>query len=78
MITEEQLVDVARIFDECSADLNEDIISESRSIPLHEVLLDIDKRHGRLAEYLASLGQNPRTQIIGLVNSAAPKLLSHS
>ena len=41
-ITEEQLVDVARIFDECSADLKEYIISESRFIPLHEVLLGID------------------------------------
>ena len=55
-ITKEQLVDVARIFNKCSADPKEDHISGRKFTPLHEVLLSIDKSHGRLAEYLASSG----------------------
>lgn len=67
-ITERQLLDVARIFDKCSADLKEDHISERKLTPLHEALLGIDKSHGKLAEYLASLDQVSRTQMIDVAD----------
>ena len=68
-VTEEQLVDVARISDECSADLIEDYISERKFTPLHEALLGIDKSHGKLAEYLASLDEVSRTHMIDVANA---------
>ena len=68
-VTEEQLVDVARIFDKCSADLMEDYISERKFTPLHEALLGIDKSHGKLAEYLASLDEVSRTHMIDVADA---------
>ena len=55
MITEERLVDVARIFDECSADLKK-IISHRKFTPLHEVLLGIDKSHKETSRLLPFVG----------------------
>ena len=69
IITEERLVDVARIFDGALRTLKK-IISHRKFTPLHEVLLGIDKSHRKRADYFPSSDQFSRTRMLDVAGAS--------